>query len=170
MVDVLRKSPFDKFPAVYRNIYVQSVVCSIQSNMTDGGYLQLPSLSLLENWNDKKIITDQFILVWYIPNQIHSTCLHFLYQKESLIYKFLLLRKHFIQTSQKDYISRNAYVVCLVKPSRLTFRYWCSTVRNVFSNTSYQRSSQKLYIEGQTTQWPWENRSKRQTTINKAYT
>jgi hypothetical protein len=32
-------------------LYVQSVVCSIQSNMTDGGYLQLPSLLLLENWN-----------------------------------------------------------------------------------------------------------------------
>ena len=49
MVDVLRNSPFDKFPAVYRNIYVQSVVCSIHSNMTDGGYLELPSLLLLEN-------------------------------------------------------------------------------------------------------------------------
>jgi hypothetical protein len=54
----------------------------------------------------------------------HSTCLHFLYQKESLIYKLLLMRKHFIQTSQKEYISRHAHVVCLVKPSRLTFRYW----------------------------------------------
>jgi hypothetical protein len=57
--------------------------------------------------------------------QMHSTSLHFLCQKESLIYKFLLMRKHFIQTSQKEYISRHAYVVCLVKPSRLTFRYWC---------------------------------------------
>jgi hypothetical protein len=55
----------------------------------------------------------------------HSTCLHFQYQKESLIYKFLLMRNHFIQISQKEYISRHAYVVCLMKPSRLTFRYWC---------------------------------------------
>ena len=42
MVDVLRKSPFDKFPAVYRNIYVQSVVCSIQSNMTDEDIYSCP--------------------------------------------------------------------------------------------------------------------------------
>ena len=124
MVDVLRNSSFDKFPAVYRSIYVQSVVCSIQSNMTDGGYLQLPSLLLLENWNDKKIITDQFILVWYIPNKsILHVCIFIQERKFNMM--FLLMRNHFIQTSQKEYISRHAYVVCLVKPSRLTFSYWC---------------------------------------------
>ena len=63
MIVVLRYRTIDKSPAVYRKIYVQSVV--YYSNPTWRGKFSVSVITtlLMENWNDKTIITDQFILL-----------------------------------------------------------------------------------------------------------
>jgi hypothetical protein len=63
MIVVLRYTTIDKSPAVYRKIYVPSVV--YYSNPTWRGKFSVSVITtlLMENWNDKAIVTDQFILL-----------------------------------------------------------------------------------------------------------
>jgi hypothetical protein len=85
---VLRYKPFDKSLAVYRKIYVQSVV--YYTNPTWGRIFTVAIITalLMENWNDKTIITDQFTLVYRDSKLILHVCffhVFFLFQKERLI-------------------------------------------------------------------------------------
>jgi hypothetical protein len=63
MIVVLRDKTINKSPAVYRKIYVPSVVYC--SNPTWRGKFSVSVITtlLMENWNDKTIVTDQFILL-----------------------------------------------------------------------------------------------------------
>ena len=123
MVVVLRNRPFDKFPAVYRNIYVQSVV-SNSTWRTEDIYSCLHYFCWKTEMMSKLALINLF---WYDIYQTNSFSMFaFFIPERKFNIMFLLMGGHFIETSHKEYItSKHVYVVCLVKPSRLTFRYWC---------------------------------------------
>lgn len=63
MIVVLRYKTIDESPAVYRKIYVPSVVYYSNPTMRGKFSVSVITTRLMENWNDKKIVTDRFIVL-----------------------------------------------------------------------------------------------------------